>query len=95
MKTPSTFKEWIIDLFRDERGMPSIKPVIALIGTVFLCVTMTINSLSQKDFNPNAELVYAVMAITIAGMGSDTLDKFSFKKKEALNQNQEQNQNQS
>lgn len=78
----TTFKQWLIALFKDERGEPSIKPVIALIGTIFLCITMTINSLSQKDFNPNPELVYAVMAITVAGMGSDTLDKFSFKKKD-------------
>ncbi len=77
-----TFKQWILDLFKDERGSTSIKPVIALMGAVFLCVTMTINSLSQKDFNPNPELVYAVTAITIAGMGADSLDKFSRKKKE-------------
>jgi len=94
MKNLVTFKEWIIDLFKDERGQASIKPVIALIGTIFLCVTMTINSLSQKDFNPNAELVYAVMAITIAGMGSDTLDKFSFKRKDNSNQSQQQSQQQ-
>jgi len=77
-----TFKQWVLDLFKDERGSTSIKPVIALMGAVFLCVTMTINSLSQKDFNPNPELVYAVTAITIAGMGADSLDKFSRKKKE-------------
>ena len=77
-----TFKQWILDLFKDERGSTSIKPVIALMGAVFLCVIMTINSLSQKDFNPNPELVYAVTAITIAGMGADSLDKFSRKKKE-------------
>jgi len=94
MKNLVTFKEWIIDLFKDERGQASIKPVIALIGTIFLCVTMTINSLSQKDFNPNAELVYAVMAITIAGMGSDTLDKFSFKRKDNSNQSQQQSEQQ-
>jgi len=94
MKNLVTFKEWIIDLFKDERGQASIKPVIALIGTIFLCVTMTINSLSQKDFNPNAELVYAVTAITIAGMGSDTLDKFSFKRKDNSNQSQQQSEQQ-
>jgi hypothetical protein len=55
---------------------------------------MTINSLSQKDFNPNAELVYAVTAITIAGMGSDTLDKFSFKRKDNSNQSQQQSEQQ-
>lgn len=82
MKNLTTFKDWIIDLFKDERGLASIKPVIALIGTIFLCVTMAINSLSQKNFNPNSDLVYAVMAITISGMGADTLDKFSLKKKE-------------
>jgi len=92
MKTPITFKEWIQDLFKDERGQASIKPVIALIGTIFLCVTMAFNSLSQKDFNPNSELVYAVMAITIAGMGSDTLDKFSFKKKDNSDQSEQQKQ---
>jgi hypothetical protein len=32
------------------------------------------------------------MAITIAGMGSDTLDKFSFKKKDNPNQSEQQNQ---
>ena len=92
MKTLITFKEWIQDLFKDERGQASIKPVIALIGTIFLCVTMAINSLSQKDFNPNSELVYAVTAITIAGMGSDTLDKFSFKKKDNSDQSEQQKQ---
>ena len=75
-----TFKQWVMDLFKDERGATSIKPVIALMGALFLCVTMEVNSLSQKDFNPNAELVYAVAAITVAGMGADSLDKFSQKK---------------
>ena len=30
------FKEWIIDLFKDERGAISVKPVIAFIGALFL-----------------------------------------------------------
>jgi hypothetical protein len=90
-----TFKEWIIDLFEDERGAVSIKPLIALMGSLFLCVTMTVNAVSHNDFAPSDTLVDAVLVITIIGMGSDSLDKFSFKQPkktpEQINENQEQN----
>lgn len=74
-----TFKQWIIDLFKDERGSTSIKPVIALIGSLFLCATMAINSFSHEEFKPSPDLVNAVMIITAIGMGADTLDKFTKK----------------
>jgi hypothetical protein len=74
-----TFKEWCISLFKDERGAISVKPVIALIGALFLCVTMLANSFSSKEFAPAPELVNAVMIITAVGMGADTLDKFTKK----------------
>jgi hypothetical protein len=77
-----TFKQWVIELFKDERGSISVKPVIAFIGALFLCVTMVLNSFSHADFAPSPELVNAVMLITGIGMGADTLDKFSHKKKE-------------
>lgn len=76
-----TFKQWILDLFKDERGSTSIKPVIAFIGALFLCGTMTANSFTHGDIRPSDALVEAVMIITAIGMGADTLDKFSFKKK--------------
>lgn len=76
------FKQWIIDLFKDERGSTSIKPVIAFIGAIFLCITMTITSVTTKDYKPSDVLVNAVMIITAIGMGADSLDKFSIKKKE-------------
>jgi hypothetical protein len=76
------FKEWVIELFKDERGSISVKPVIAFIGALFLCTTMLLNSFSQADFAPSPELVNAVMLITGIGMGADTVDKFSHKKKE-------------
>jgi hypothetical protein len=75
------FKQWVIDLFKDERGSTSVKPVIALLGALFLSVTMTINSFSHSDFAPADNLVDAVLIITAIGMGADTLDKFSHKKK--------------
>jgi hypothetical protein len=74
------FKQWLLDLFKDERGSTSIKPVVALIGTLFLCVTMTLNSYTHEQFKPAPELVNAVLIITAIGMGADTLDKFTTKK---------------
>jgi hypothetical protein len=73
------FKQWILDLFKDERGSTSIKPVVAFIGSLFLCITMTLNSYSHADFAPSPELVNAVLIITAIGMGADTLDKFTHK----------------
>ena len=78
------FKQWVIELFKDERGSISVKPVIAMIGALFLCTTMILNSFSHADFAPSPELVNAVMLITGIGMGADTMDKFSHKKKEEL-----------
>jgi hypothetical protein len=77
-----TFKEWVIDIFKDERGAISVKPVIAFLGSLFLCGTMLANSFSHKEFAPSPELVNAVMVITAIGMGADTLDKFTSKKAE-------------
>jgi len=75
------FKEWIIELFKDERGSISIKPVVAFLGAIFLCGTMTVNSFSEEHFKPSADLVNAVMVITAIGLGADSVDKFSHKKK--------------
>jgi hypothetical protein len=73
------FKQWLIELFKDERGSTSVKPVVALIGTLFLCITMTLNSYTHEQFKPAPELVNAVLIITAVGMGADTLDKFTKK----------------
>ena len=74
-----TFKQWAIEIFKDERGSISVKPVIAFVGALFLCGTMTANSFTEDHFKPAAELVNAVMVITAIGMGADTLDKFTKK----------------
>lgn len=75
-----TFKQWLLDLFKDERKSTSVKPVIAIIGALFLCGTLLMSSLSRGGFSISSELVDAVMFITIVGMGADTFDKFSIKK---------------
>jgi hypothetical protein len=76
------FKQWLIELFKDERGAISVKPVVAFIGAMFLCTTMIANSYSSKEIAPSDKLVDAVMIITAIGMGADTVDKFSKKSKE-------------
>ena len=83
------FKQWILDLFKDERGSTSIKPVIALLGALFLCGTMTVNSFSHGDMKPSDALVDAVMIITAIGMGADSLDKFSVKGKQNNSKDEE------
>jgi hypothetical protein len=75
-----TFKEFVISLFKDERGSISIKPVVAFVGALFLCCTMLANSYSAKDIAPSDKLVDAVVIITAIGMGADSLDKFSPKR---------------
>jgi len=75
-----TFKEWVVDLFKDERGAISIKPVVAFMGALFLCVTLCANSFTEEKFKPADKLVDAVMVITAIGMGADSLDKFTVKK---------------
>lgn len=74
-----TFKAWIIELLQDERGGTSVKPVIALLGALTLCIMMVINAVLKTAFNPSGALVDAVMVITSIGMGADSLDKFSLK----------------
>lgn len=78
-----TFKDWVIDLFKDERGSTSVKPLIAFLGAMILFVTTFINSFSHADFAPSESLVNACMIVVLAGMGGDTIDKFTHKKQDS------------
>jgi hypothetical protein len=49
------FKQWIIDLFKDERGSTSIKPVIAFVGALFLCGTLDKFTKKAKTEEPKTE----------------------------------------
>lgn len=79
-KNTPTFIEWIIELLKDERGLTSIKPLVALIGTLFLCLSLIIDIISNSTIEISEPIVQSVMIITIFGMGGDTLDKFSLRK---------------
>jgi len=82
-----TFGQWVVELFKDERGMISIKPVVAFMGAVFLCGTMLWNSFSTQDIAPADSLTNAVMVIVAIGLGADSLDKFSLKSKKSDDEN--------
>lgn len=73
--------EFLIDIFKDERGSISIKPILAFLGSCFLffalirCVIKGCN-----DPFPN-ELINSISFIIITCLSADTADKFSFKNK--------------
>lgn len=75
------FKQWFLDLFKDERGSTSIKPVVGFMCALFLCFTLVVNSFTHGDIKPSDALVDSVMYICIAALIGDTGDKFSLKKK--------------
>jgi len=80
MNRKALFGKWITELFQDERDLVSVKPVIAIAGAVFLIASMMISLFVHLD--PSTALVDGVVIITCVGMGADSLDKFSLKKKD-------------
>lgn len=75
-----SFGEWVYELFQDERGHVSIKPVIAFLGSLILCGALIASAFLKETMQINDSLVDAIMVITSIGMGADTVDKFSRKK---------------
>jgi hypothetical protein len=83
-----TFKQWIIDLFKDERGSTSIKPVVALLLTLCLGGTLIANSFSHGDIKPSDGLVNSVVIVIAIAIGGDTADKYSAIKKHIEQKNE-------
>lgn len=81
-------KKFFKSLLSDESGQQSTKRILAIIGTLFLCVTMMLNSYSHEEIKPSSELVSAVEMIVIVCVGATTVDKFS-KKRTASNEPEE------
>ena len=78
MKEKMSFISFLIDLFKDERGSISIKPVVGLICTLTLCTILFINCY-KSDMELADVLVNSVLLLAIVGIGADTVDKFSIK----------------
>lgn len=79
------FIDWVIELLKDERGSTSIKPLIALIGSLILCGSMISGFFIDKTVIPSDTLINGIVFITIAAMGGDSIDKFSYKKPTTIN----------
>jgi len=67
-------------LLQDESGQQSTKRILAIIGTLFLCITMMANSYSHESIKPAPELVSAVEVIVCVCIGATSLDKFAGRK---------------
>jgi hypothetical protein len=70
-------KNFFTSLLSDEKGQQSTKRILAILGTLFLCVTMMLNSYSHESIKPAPELVSAVEMIVCVCVGATTLDKFA------------------
>jgi hypothetical protein len=68
-----TFIQWVQDLFKDERGSTSIKPLVGFICTLVLCTVLCFK------FTPDTTALNAVLLLAVVGIGADTVDKFSLK----------------
>lgn len=71
--------KFLKSLLSDERGQQSSKRILAILGTLFLCVTMIINSSREEAMQLSNELISAIEMIVISCIGSTTIDKFSYK----------------
>lgn len=69
-------KEALKSLFSGYEEGLSIKAVIALLGTFFLCLTLFANSFLGDQYYPSDDLVDAVKWIVIAAMFANTWDFF-------------------
>ena len=86
-----TFKEFIVDLFKDERGNISIKPFISFLGAVSLFSCFIIQCFTSHQMDMNKYIIDSITVIIAVGMGADSIDKFSYKKKDTENENEIKN----
>ena len=73
------FKDFLISLFKDERGNISIKPIVTFLCVFTLIVLSFIDAISKHDVTISKDLISALVILAVAGLGGDTWDKFSFK----------------
>lgn len=80
-------KNFLIDLCRDEKGSISVKPVVTFVGSVTLYLVFIATSVLTMCYEGTPKfsdtLIYGIVSIVIAGMGTDTADKFSIKNKDS------------
>lgn len=70
---------FISELFKDERNIYSIKPVIALFGIIILAIVLIIDVFAGDNILVSNSVVEGITYIVIAAIGGETADKFSLK----------------
>ena len=70
------FLHFHYELFLDERGGVSIKPFLAYLCTIYLCISLAVTVVVPTS-KPADSIVDAIMMIAMACLGADTADKFS------------------
>ena len=75
MKTKSI----LLEMLRDERGSVSVKPVLGFLLGITMGVTLVINTIHPKEYQPSDGLIWSVVTVIVACIGADTVDKFSIK----------------
>jgi hypothetical protein len=71
-------KNWLLGLFKDEKGSPSSKRFIGIISGLTLCAALLINLFTE--FPVDHTLVQTVGLLAFGCLGLSTVDKFSKKK---------------
>lgn len=72
-------KDILVEMMRDERGNVSVKPVLGFLLGLTLGVTLVINTIHPKEYQPSEGLIWGVVAVVVACIGADTADKYSVK----------------
>jgi fluoride ion exporter CrcB/FEX len=60
---------WINGLFKDEKGSPSSKRFVGILGALTLFATLFANSFSHLDQAPSESLVNAVALLSFGALG--------------------------
>lgn len=71
---------WVIGLFKDEKGTPSSKRFIGILSGSTLCITLFANQFTDEHIAPSEPLVNAVAMLAFGTLGLASVDKIWGKK---------------
>lgn len=66
---------WISNLFKDERGIPSSKRFVGIVAGLSLCVALYADGFTHGDIKPSDTLVNAVAMLAFGCLGLASVDK--------------------
>jgi hypothetical protein len=69
------FVNFIGGLFKDEKGIVSMKRLCGLVCTLTLCATLYANSFTEAHFAPSTPLVDAVALLAFGCLGLTSVEK--------------------